>query len=60
MVRVWSGEGWRLRLIEEPGEYVRVRRLHQQMDEALLRELRNDLEDRFAAAAALFRGNAGG
>ena len=50
----------RLRLIEEPGEYARVRRLHPQMDEALLRELRNDLEDRFATASALFRGNGGG
>ncbi|HVM74434.1 MAG TPA: DUF3037 domain-containing protein [Candidatus Saccharimonadales bacterium] len=47
----------RLRLIEEPEEYARVRRLHPQMDEALLRELRNDLEDRFATASALFGGN---
>jgi len=37
----------RLRLIEEQGEYNRVRRLHPQADEGLLRSLRDDLEDRF-------------
>jgi hypothetical protein len=37
----------RLRLIGEQEEYARVRRLHPQADEALLRALRNDLEDRF-------------
>src|SRR5713101_8216127 len=37
----------RLRLIEEQEEYNRVRRLHPQADEGLLRSLRNDLEDRF-------------
>ena len=37
----------RLRLIEEQAEYNRVRRLHPQADEALLRSLRDDLEDRF-------------
>lgn len=37
----------RLRLIEEPQEYSRVRRLHPQADEGLLRRLRDDLEDRF-------------
>jgi hypothetical protein len=37
----------RLRLIEEQEEYNRVRRLHPQADEALLRALRDDLEDRF-------------
>jgi DUF3037 family protein len=37
----------RLRLIEEPEEFNRVRRLHPQADEALLRRLRDDLEDRF-------------
>src|SRR5258708_24249903 len=37
----------RLRLIEEQDEYNRVRRLHPQADEALLRALRDDLEDRF-------------
>jgi hypothetical protein len=47
----------RLRMIEEPEEYARVRRLHPQADEALLRALRNDLEDRFARASELFRGN---
>jgi Protein of unknown function (DUF3037) len=51
-----SGER-RLRLIEEEGEYARVRRLHPRVDETLLRALRNDLEDRFANASELFRGN---
>lgn len=37
----------RLRLIEEQGEFNRVRRLHPQADELLLRRLRDDLEDRF-------------
>jgi len=50
----------RLRLIEEPEEYARVRRLHPQMDEALLRELHSNLEDRFATAPELFRGNGHG
>lgn len=50
----------RLRLIEEQEEYARVRKLHPQMDETLLRELRNDLEDRFATAPGLFRGNGNG
>src|SRR5467141_2632059 len=36
----------RLRLIEEQDEYNRVRRLHPQADETLLRALRDDLEDR--------------
>jgi hypothetical protein len=44
-----SGEH-RLRLIEEQEEYVRVRRLHRQVDESVLREVRDDLEDRFDAA----------
>lgn len=35
----------RLRLIEEPEEYARVRRRHPQADELLLRALRDDLED---------------
>lgn len=47
----------RLRLIEEPEEYARVRRLHPQADESLLRTLRGDLENRFAGASELFRGN---
>ena len=42
----------RLRVIEEQDEYNRVRRLHPQADEALLRALRDDLEDRFQSAAA--------
>jgi hypothetical protein len=37
----------RLRLIEEQSEFNRVRRLHPQADEPLLRRLRDDLEDRF-------------
>jgi hypothetical protein len=37
----------RLRLLEEGEEYRRVRRFHPQADEALLRALRDDLEDRF-------------
>lgn len=40
--------------IEEPDE---GRRLHTGMDETLLRGLRNNLEDRFATASELFRGN---
>jgi Protein of unknown function (DUF3037) len=44
-----SGER-RLRLIEEQEEYTRVRRLHRQADESVLRELRDDLESRFDAA----------
>jgi hypothetical protein len=42
----------RLRLIEEQDEYNRVRRLHPQADESLLRKLRDDLEDRFQSAGA--------
>jgi Protein of unknown function (DUF3037) len=41
-----SGER-RLRLIEGQDEYNRVRRLHPQADEALLRALQDDLESRF-------------
>ena len=41
----------RLRLIEEEEEYNRVRRLHPQADESLLRALRDDLESRFEIAA---------
>ena len=40
----------RLRLIEEQEEYNRVRRLHPQADETLLRRLRDHLEDRFQSA----------
>ncbi|HKM67079.1 MAG TPA: DUF3037 domain-containing protein [Candidatus Acidoferrum sp.] len=50
----------RLRLIEEPEEYARVRRLHPRADEELLRALRDDLENRFATATQLFAGNGGG
>src|SRR6267143_5702111 len=42
----------RLRVIEEQDEYNRVRRLHPQADEALLRALRDDLEDRFQSGSA--------
>ncbi|HEY6267872.1 MAG TPA: DUF3037 domain-containing protein [Candidatus Acidoferrum sp.] len=42
----------RLRLIEEQDEDNRVRRLHPHADEALLRALRDDLEDRFQSASA--------
>lgn len=41
----------RLRLIEEEEEYNRVRRLHPQADESLLRALRDNLESRFDTAA---------
>jgi len=47
----------RLRLIEEPEEYARVRRLHPLADEELLRALRDDLENRFAGASELLSGN---
>jgi hypothetical protein len=40
----------RLRLIEDEEEFHRVRRLHPQADEALLRALRDDLESRFEAS----------
>jgi len=50
----------RLRMIEEPEEYARVRRLHPQADEELLRALRDDLENRFATATPLFAGNGHG
>jgi len=42
----------RWRFIEDQDEYNRVRRLHPGVDEALLRKLRDDLEDRFQAASA--------
>src|ERR1700692_768874 len=51
-----SGER-RMRLIEEPQEYARVRRLHPRADEELLRALRDDLENRFLTATQLFGGN---
>ena len=40
----------RLRLIEDQEEYNRVRRLHPEADEPLLRALRDNLESRFEAA----------
>ncbi|MGH8277370.1 MAG: DUF3037 domain-containing protein [Steroidobacteraceae bacterium] len=40
----------RVRLIEQQDEYNRVRRLHPQADEFLLRALRDDLEDRLQSA----------
>jgi hypothetical protein len=43
----------RMRLIEEEEEYRRVRRLHPQADEAVLRALRDDLEERFQSAETL-------
>jgi len=39
-------------MIEEQDEYNRIRRLHPQADEMLLRALRDDLEDRFQSASA--------
>jgi hypothetical protein len=51
-----SGER-RMRLVEEPEEYARVRRLHPRADEELLRALRDDLENRFLTATQLFQGN---
>jgi Protein of unknown function (DUF3037) len=45
-----SGER-RLRLIEGQDEFNRVRRLHPQADEALLRAVQEDLESRFEAAS---------
>jgi hypothetical protein len=49
----------RLRLIEEQDEYNRVRRLHPQADEVLLRALRDDLEDRFQSESESARGSNG-
>lgn len=50
----------RLRLIEEPEEYTRVRRLHPAADESVLRKLRDELEDRLATASQLLAGNGDG
>ena len=49
-----QSQGARLavRLIEEPAEIARVRRLHPQVDEALLRALPAEFEARLAAPAA--------
>ena len=43
----------RMRLIEDPLEYTRIRRLHPSADEALLRNLRDDLEDCLDTAAPI-------
>jgi Protein of unknown function (DUF3037) len=43
----------RLRMLEEEEEYRRVRRFHPQADVALLRALRDDLEDRFQTYRSL-------
>jgi hypothetical protein len=43
----------RLRLIEDQGEYNRVRRLHPSADEGVLRALRNELEDRLDRESAI-------
>jgi Protein of unknown function (DUF3037) len=48
-----SGER-RLRMIEEPEEYARIRRLYPSADEHLLRSLRENLEERLAGASELF------
>jgi hypothetical protein len=50
----------RLRLIEDEEEYRRVRRLHPQADEPLLRALRDDLEDRFQSAGSAGSENGNG
>jgi Protein of unknown function (DUF3037) len=42
----------RLRLIEDEEEFRRIRRLHPQADEPLLRALRDDLKERFQSAAS--------
>jgi len=47
----------RLRLIEDPDEYNRVRRLHPGADEALLRALRDDLENRLDSGGSVNGGN---
>jgi len=49
----------RLRVIEEEEEYRRVRRLHPQADELVLRALRDELEDRFQSAAPAGTANGG-
>jgi hypothetical protein len=43
----------RLRLIDDQMEYTRIRRLHPSVDEAVLRALRDDLEDRLDSASAI-------
>jgi hypothetical protein len=61
-VLVWdpaSGER-RLRLIEDPNEYSRIRHLYPYADESVLRRLRNDLEDRLKRAGELFHDKSNG
>src|ERR1700732_3909090 len=43
----------RLRLIDDQIEYTRIRRLHPSVDEAVLRALRDDLEDRLDSGSAI-------
>jgi hypothetical protein len=50
----------RVRLIDEEEEYRRVRRIHPQVDEKMLRELRNDFEDRFHFSASAAGNGRGG
>jgi hypothetical protein len=45
----------RLRLLEDPGEFARVRRLHPHSDESLLRALRDDIERQFDTATGDWR-----
>jgi hypothetical protein len=54
-----SGER-RLRLIEEQEEYARLRRLHPEADESLLRALRDNLEDRFDSFRSANGGDSNG
>ena len=49
----------RLRLIEDEHEFSRIRRLHPQADEPLLRAMRDNLEDRFETFARNSRIEAG-
>jgi len=44
------------RLMEEPGEFARIRRLHPAADEELLRRLPEEFETQFTAAEASDRG----
>jgi hypothetical protein len=46
----------RLRLIEEPAEFARVRRLHPNADERVLRALRDDFERQFEEHGGNLRG----
>jgi hypothetical protein len=48
----------RLRLIEDEEEYRRIRRIHPNVDEAVLRGLRDNLEDRLQSASVILNGGA--